>query len=369
MGLWLVGNWIWLAWDAYQDPDNVSGYWYAVLPFDMWTEFQDHLRFRHYRKDIDDHMTILAMKRGEFFFPATTTKRPNFGDAWCPGFHYGDPNYQSKCLIGIGRNFDPHIFLCGTQVWDAYPPPDGDEAQLWDPDCAPGWDGGLMITAETFQNSSQHRVVDKNAMLYDEFLSGGGGGAAAAGANLGTGGASAAEAQEEYEKLKAEGVVDGYGAKELQRSATTGLIGIGEYHAPQEGDAPQEGEATVSGADEKVEGNAPQEGEATVSGADEKVVEGENEVIANKDAQPAPPFEGRHEADAPPQQETMSNGAGAPAGVPAEPRRPKAAKVVGDLLGRKWPIQKRPSETESAQNFHRLSFSCCPIRSCLLVCE
>ena len=43
------------------------------------------------------------------------------------------------------------------------------------------------------------------------------------------------------------------------------------------------------------------------------------------------------------------------------------ALVLQQFLGGKWPIQKRPSE--STQNFHRLSFSCCPIRSCLLVCE
>ena len=39
----------------------------------------------------------------------------------------------------------------------------------------------------------------------------------------------------------------------------------------------------------------------------------------------------------------------------------------GEDLGRKWSIQKRPSE--STQNFRRPGFSPCPIRSCLLVCE
>ena len=46
----------------------------------------------------------------------------------------------------------------------------------------------------------------------------------------------------------------------------------------------------------------------------------------------------------------------------------KKVWCAGSLpLGREWAIQKRASE--STQNFHGLGFSCCPVRSCLLVCE
>ena len=41
--------------------------------------------------------------------------------------------------------------------------------------------------------------------------------------------------------------------------------------------------------------------------------------------------------------------------------------VGGKMLGRKWAIQKRPSE--STQNFRRSGFSPCPNSCCLLVCE
>ena len=65
IGYWNAFNLFWCVWGAYYDPDDVGGYWNGILPGDIWQEWGDRMRIRDYRKDLDDHMAIVAMKRGE----------------------------------------------------------------------------------------------------------------------------------------------------------------------------------------------------------------------------------------------------------------------------------------------------------------
>ena len=69
---WFFFQFFWLAWGAYADPDDVGSYWMGILPADIYAEWGDRVRLHPYRKDIDDHMVLIAMQRREYFFPART---------------------------------------------------------------------------------------------------------------------------------------------------------------------------------------------------------------------------------------------------------------------------------------------------------